>query len=242
MQPGEIGLTRYIHMSAMGARERCGSRRITETKFGAEQYVRASELDYTIIQPSMIHGPGGFMKQLAGWARGKAFPYLCDALLRRGCFSATRASGECSRFMSRTSPARFLDALEKPATIGNTYETRRCRIDLHLAGVLRRSRRRKLSASRSTAMPIPRWYADLLTFIVPGGWLPFNRSQVINGSRRQHRRQRAARARDFSFSIRVGSRNRVEGVRRSTGVVVTIESKHACVSQAADFARLNESS
>lgn len=52
------GVRRYVHMSALGA----GSDASTtyfQTKWQAEEAVRASGLDYTIFRPSIIYGPGG---------------------------------------------------------------------------------------------------------------------------------------------------------------------------------------
>ena len=51
------GIKRYIHMSAMGTREKAVSK-YHQTKFAAEEAVRASGLDWTIFRPSTIFGPG----------------------------------------------------------------------------------------------------------------------------------------------------------------------------------------
>ena len=72
------GIQRYIHMSALGAREDAASA-YHRTKYAAEQYVRASGLEWTILRPSLIHGPHGeFMKQEATWRGSRR---------RRRCFS-----------------------------------------------------------------------------------------------------------------------------------------------------------
>src|SRR4051794_16989433 len=52
------GVTRFIHMSALGSRPGAASR-YHRTKFEAEEYVRKSGLDWTIFRPSLIHGPRG---------------------------------------------------------------------------------------------------------------------------------------------------------------------------------------
>jgi uncharacterized protein YbjT (DUF2867 family) len=66
------------------------------TKYAAEEYVRASGLEWTIIRPSLIHGPHGeFMGMEAKWARFSAPPFLsCHtsargrwALVARECFN-----------------------------------------------------------------------------------------------------------------------------------------------------------
>ncbi len=49
------GIRRFIQMSALGARENAVTKYHT-TKYAAEQYVRASGLNYTIFRPSIIFG------------------------------------------------------------------------------------------------------------------------------------------------------------------------------------------
>ena len=57
---------RYLHMSAMGAREDALSR-YHQTKWVGEVAVRASGLDWTIFRPSTIFGPGdSFINMLSG--------------------------------------------------------------------------------------------------------------------------------------------------------------------------------
>src|SRR5687768_10515584 len=60
---------RYVHLSALGTRPDAVSD-YHKTKYRAEQYVRSSELDWTIIRPSLIHGLGGeFMRMEVKWVR-----------------------------------------------------------------------------------------------------------------------------------------------------------------------------
>ncbi len=56
-------IKRYVHMSALGARPNAVSV-YHQTKWEAEEYVRASGLDWTIFRPSLIHGPDGEFMQL----------------------------------------------------------------------------------------------------------------------------------------------------------------------------------
>ena len=51
------GIRRFIHMSALGTRPRAASR-YHQTKWAAEEAVRASGLDWTVFRPSVIFGPG----------------------------------------------------------------------------------------------------------------------------------------------------------------------------------------
>lgn len=53
----EAGVKRYVHMSALGTRPNAVSR-YHQTKWEAEEAVRASGLPYTIFRPSIIFGPG----------------------------------------------------------------------------------------------------------------------------------------------------------------------------------------
>ena len=70
------GVKRFIHMSALGTRPDAASN-YHKTKFAAEEYLRASGLEWTIFRPSLIHGPAGeFMRMEARWARRTAPPFL----------------------------------------------------------------------------------------------------------------------------------------------------------------------
>jgi NADH dehydrogenase len=60
----ETGVRRLVHMSALGA-ERGVDTPYFRTKAAAEAVVRDSGLDWTILRPSVIHGPrGDFMIQM----------------------------------------------------------------------------------------------------------------------------------------------------------------------------------
>ncbi|GAB4241745.1 MAG: NAD(P)H-binding protein [Candidatus Methylacidiphilales bacterium] len=55
------GVARFLHMSAINTRADAPSR-YHQTKFAAEQIVRTSSLNWTILRPSLIFGPGdGFI-------------------------------------------------------------------------------------------------------------------------------------------------------------------------------------
>jgi NADH dehydrogenase len=63
------GVRRYLHMSALGTRPGARSR-YHQTKWAAEEAVRASGLDWTIFRPSIIYGRGdGLVTLLAGMVR-----------------------------------------------------------------------------------------------------------------------------------------------------------------------------
>ncbi|HXH83674.1 MAG TPA: complex I NDUFA9 subunit family protein [Candidatus Tectomicrobia bacterium] len=60
------GARRYLHMSALGTRAGARSR-YHQTKWAAEEAVRASALPWTIFRPSIIYGRGdGLVTMLAG--------------------------------------------------------------------------------------------------------------------------------------------------------------------------------
>jgi uncharacterized protein YbjT (DUF2867 family) len=63
------GIRRYLQMSALGSRPDAVSR-YHQTKFRAEELVRSSGLDFTILRPSLIYGPkDAFINMLAGQIR-----------------------------------------------------------------------------------------------------------------------------------------------------------------------------
>ena len=63
------GVRRYVHMSALGTRREARSR-YHRSKWEAEELVRKSGLDWTILRPSLIYGPGdGFINLFARMSR-----------------------------------------------------------------------------------------------------------------------------------------------------------------------------
>ncbi|HYK41642.1 MAG TPA: complex I NDUFA9 subunit family protein [Thermoanaerobaculia bacterium] len=106
------GVRRLLHMSAMGSSADSPSE-YARTKAAGEAVVRESGLDWTIFRPSIIFGPGdGFVSLLAELVR------------RNPGFIPVIGSGE-TRFMPvsiRDVVRVFVDSLEKPETIGQTYE------------------------------------------------------------------------------------------------------------------------
>ena len=65
----QAGVRRYLHMSALGTRADARAR-YHQTKWAAEEAVRASGLAWTIFRPSIIYGAGdGFVSILARMVR-----------------------------------------------------------------------------------------------------------------------------------------------------------------------------
>ena len=105
------GVTRYVHMSALGTRPGAASR-YHRTKWAAEEAVRASGLAWTIFRPSIIYGPGdGFVTMLASMVRRlPAVPVIGSGRQRVQPIAVEQVA------------AGFAGALERPATIKQTYE------------------------------------------------------------------------------------------------------------------------
>ncbi len=80
----QAGVKRFIQISALGVSDDgvCDYQR---SKWQAEQIVRRSDLDWTILRPSLIHGVGsGFIETATGWVRGKSQPWLFLPYFQRG--------------------------------------------------------------------------------------------------------------------------------------------------------------
>ena len=164
-------ILRYVHMSALGARQNAVSE-YHRTKFAAEEYVRRSGLDWTVFRPSLIHGERGeFMRLLSGWARKPVgvMPYFGRGVT--GLFDCGRLQPVYVNDVARA----FVEALDRPVA-GKTY-------DLVGAEVVDWPTLYRLVGQalhrRVRPLPVPAWYGNLLTRLLPGGWLPFNRDQVL---------------------------------------------------------------
>jgi len=107
----ELGISRLVHMSALGARPGTvtGYQR---SKWAAEEAVRASNLEWTIVRPSVIFGVGdGFTTSLAGpLRRFPLFPVFGDGQARLQPI----AVAEVARAIVR--------ALETPASVRHVVE------------------------------------------------------------------------------------------------------------------------
>jgi uncharacterized protein YbjT (DUF2867 family) len=170
------GVRRYVHMSALGTRPGAASN-YHKTKYEADQFVRGSSLDWTIIRPSMIHGPRGeFMKMEAGWARRKSPPYLFMPYFGAGLFGRGGA-GLLQPVYVKDVARAFVDALEKPRTAGQSYDLggpeKMTWPQMHQAVAMALTGKPRMVAA------LPAWYARFLAAVTPGFLLPFNRDQVI---------------------------------------------------------------
>ena len=107
----KAGIRRFLQMSALGTRPQAVSRYHT-TKFRAEELVRSSGLDVTILRPSLIYGPkDAFINMLAGQLRmAPVMPVIGSGYYRLQPIHASDVA-RC-----------FAMALEMSETIGQCYE------------------------------------------------------------------------------------------------------------------------
>lgn len=155
------GVRRYLHMSALGTRPGARSR-YHQTKWAAEEAVRASGLLWTIFRPSVIYGRGDqFMTVLAG-------------MIRRLPVVPVIGSGQ-----QRLQPVAvehvaegFVRAIGLPATEKRTYEvagpdvvTMEGLLEL-LGEILGRRRVRKVHVPIGLLRPLARWFHRIPGFPV----------------------------------------------------------------------------
>lgn len=107
----KAGVRRYLQMSALGTRPNAVSL-YHKTKFRAEELVRASGLEWSIMRPSLIFGPkDAFINMLANQLRlAPVMPVIGDGRYRLQPIHADDAA-RC-----------FALALELPETVGQCYE------------------------------------------------------------------------------------------------------------------------
>ncbi|WP_312117820.1 complex I NDUFA9 subunit family protein [Brevibacillus reuszeri] len=106
----KVGVTRFIHMSALGARENATSA-YHRTKYEAEQLVQASGIPYVIFRPSVIFGPGDeFVNMLADLVRLPVTPVIGN-----GSYPLQPVARE-------TVADVFVQALTQDASLNQVYE------------------------------------------------------------------------------------------------------------------------
>ncbi len=105
------GIKRYLHMSALGTRPNAKAT-YHQTKYRAEEYVRKSELIWTIFRPSLIFGlRDSFVNMLADLIKSSpVFPVVGNGLYQLQPVSV------------ETVAAAFVKALEMEETHYQTYE------------------------------------------------------------------------------------------------------------------------
>lgn len=168
------GVGRYLHMSALGAKAGAKSE-YHRSKWQAEQLVRTSALRWTILQPSLILGPGGaFTNQLLAWSRGQALPYFFMPYFGGGWWGQKAATKVQPIFVGDVAEI-FLRALEMDSACGQTYALAGPKVMtwpelLQLAAAVTRGRSKLV-------LGVPFWLGKLLAQLrLPG--LPFTENEV----------------------------------------------------------------
>lgn len=84
----ESAVRRFVLISALGVSDE-GKAEYQRSKYEGEQILRRSDLDWTILRPSLIHGAGSdFLKLAAGWCRGDKQPWFFIPYFSRGRLSS----------------------------------------------------------------------------------------------------------------------------------------------------------
>lgn len=172
------GLRRLLHMSAMGTSSDSPSE-YGRSKAAGEAVVRESGLDWTIFRPSIIFGPGdGFVSLLA------------PIIAKNPLFIPVIGKGE-TKFqpVSVYDVARvYCDALEKPETIGRTFEVGGPEI-LTLNEIYREIAT-AIGKRRKPLLHLPVWWGRILARVFESlaraGWIgapPLTRDQLKSLSR-----------------------------------------------------------
>lgn len=180
---------RYVHMSALGASP-LGQAAYQRTKFAAEQIVRGSGLDWTIMRPGLIHGPNGeFTKMMAAWARGAAPPHFFMPYFSR----VETRGGHRHRVIPVVGPIHvedvataFASALEHEDSIGEVYPLvgSECLNWRELLTAVRDALHTR--GPRLTAIGLPgeiaATKARMAGMMGVGGLLPFDEGMALMGS------------------------------------------------------------
>ncbi|PAW75380.1 MAG: hypothetical protein B9S32_18030 [Verrucomicrobia bacterium Tous-C9LFEB] len=111
------GVPRFVHMSALGTQPDAVSR-YHQTKWAAEELVRQSSLDWTILRPSIIYGPGD--KSLNFLAA-----FLRPPLDFWNFYTLPNLGGGTARVQPisvKEVAQAFVRALSNSAAVGKTYD------------------------------------------------------------------------------------------------------------------------
>lgn len=122
------GITRYVHMSAIGVSE-LGKAEYQRSKFEGERLVRESNLDWTIFRPGLIHGPGSeFIEMMENLGSGLVAPWLFIPYFTRAVEDKRVPLGSENVVDPSTQPVwvddvarAFATCLERPESVGEIY-------------------------------------------------------------------------------------------------------------------------
>lgn len=171
------GVSRYVHMSALGSRADAVSA-YHKTKWDAEMYIRktARDLPWTIFRPSLIHGPGGeFTQQLSAWSKGSAAPWLFMPYFGAGVVGTGHKYRVAPVFVEDVARV-FVDAAEDQKFAGKIYNV--CGTERLTWPEMLKTASSAINGKPRTTLPVPAWYAKLIAKVTPPSWIPFNLAQV----------------------------------------------------------------
>ena len=128
--------------------------------------MRASGLDWTIFQPSLIHGPSGdFSKMEEGWARGKSLPFFFMPYFGSGLLGMGKRYEIQPVFVGDVARA-FAEALEDDKKIGEVFPMGGA--EKMTWPAMHRIASEIIVGKNRPTLAIPAWYARAITHIVPG--------------------------------------------------------------------------
>jgi len=169
---GAASISRFIHMSALGARPDAPAR-YHRSKWAAEEAVRASGLAWTIFRPSLIYGPGdGFVNLFARMSRWSPVLPVIGSGQSLVQPVAVEDVARC-----------FVGALAQPRSVGQSYDLcgrERLTFRAVLEEILRATGRRRLRLG--LPLPVARLQARVLETLCPrllGQAPPLNRDQIL---------------------------------------------------------------
>lgn len=119
---------RFILISALGVQDE-GRSKYQTTKFEGEKLLRASDLEWTILRPSIVHGLGSdFLRMASQWVRGDAQPWLFLPYFTRGERISWAPGWGLKRIDPKVQPVAVEDVavavancLEREASVGEIY-------------------------------------------------------------------------------------------------------------------------
>jgi uncharacterized protein YbjT (DUF2867 family) len=107
----KAGVSRLLHMSALGVSDNKGPSMYLRSKADGESAVRQSALHWTIFRPSVVFGPGdSFLNAFARLAALVPF------------FPVAKAGARLQPIFVQDVAKAFVNALDNPLTFGKTYE------------------------------------------------------------------------------------------------------------------------
>lgn len=120
---------RFVQVSALGTRPNAPTA-YHRTKYEAETLIRNTGIAWTILRPSIIHGPDGeFMKMVKDWVLGRAQPFFFLPFFTRVEFDADRPLAPPALVVPKVQPVAVEDvafaaveSLTNEHAAGEVYE------------------------------------------------------------------------------------------------------------------------